>query len=114
MVERNVKEIIRINEYACGGSFVDDEDYLRHSVVARRQLTCASPLETNYYSCKLSLPPLCYHCGSTSGAQLADLTDELEKFSQVRPLCLHCKGKGLKPATRAPKKCHPEAKKKKQ
>ena len=113
VVERNVKEIIKDGEYACGGSFVDDENYLRHSVVARRQLTCSSPLETTYYSCKLSLAPLCFHCGSTSGAKLADLSDMSEKFAQVRPLCLHCKGQGLKAATRAPKMTHPEAKKKK-
>ena len=113
VVERSVKEIIADGEYACGGSFFDDENHLRHSVVARRQLTCSSPLETTYYSAKISLPPLCHHCGSTSGAQLADLSDVSERFAQVRPMCLHCKAKGLKPATRAPKMTHPDAKKKK-
>ena len=66
VVERNIKEIIADGEYTCGGSFVDDDDYLRHSVVARRQLTCSSPLETTYYSAKLSLPTLCHRSGSTS------------------------------------------------
>ena len=59
----------------------------------------------------MSLPDICFHCGSTSGAQLADVSDMTEKFAQVRPICIHCKGKGLKPSTRAPKMNHPEAKK---
>ena len=53
------------------------------------------------------------HCGSTAGAALADLTAMLEKFAQVRPICVHCKGKGLKPVTRAPKLTHAGAKNKK-
>lgn len=36
----------------------------------------------------------------------------MENFAQVRPICVHCKGKGLKPVTRAPKLTNAGAKKK--
>ena len=35
-VKMNVDYLIADSEYACGGSFVDDESYLRHSVVVHR------------------------------------------------------------------------------
>ena len=112
-VKKEVKSIIDDDTYICGGNFADDDSYLRHSAFVRRQLSCSEPMETAYYSCNLALPDVCFHCGSTSGAALADLTDLLESFAQVRPLCIYCKTKGLKPATRAPIMTNKGAKKKK-
>ena len=112
-VQKEIKSVIEENVYICGGSFADDESYLRHSVIVRRQLTCAQPIETTYYSSKIRLPDICFHCGSTSGAALADLTNMVDKFAQVRPLCVHCQAQGLKPSTRAPVLTNSSAKKKK-
>ena len=57
-VKTNVDYLIADGECACGGSFVDEESYLHHSVVVRRQLTYASPIEATYYSTKHALQPL--------------------------------------------------------
>ena len=111
-VEREVEAIIGEGEYACGGNLIDDESHLRHVAVVRRMLTCESGIETQYYSSKLQLPPVCSHCGGISGAKLVDLTEMLKKFAQVRPICTYCEKAGLKPITRAPRMDHPDAKKK--
>ena len=73
----------------------------------------AQPIETTYYSSKIRLPDICFQCGSTSGAALADLTNMVDKFAQVRPSCVHCQAQGLKPSTRAPVLTNSSAKKKK-
>ena len=71
-VKANVEIIISDGEYACGGSFTDDESYLRQSVVVRRQLTCTSPLETMYFSSTIGFPVVCCQCGGASGTSLVD------------------------------------------
>ena len=45
-VNENVDYIVEEQGYACGGSFFDEESYLRHSVVVRRQLTCSSQIDS--------------------------------------------------------------------
>ena len=115
-VKANVEFIISDGEYACGGSFTDDESYLRHAVVVRRQLTCTSPLETMYFSAKIGFPVVCCQCGGASGAPLVD-DDETKalkrKFTVVRSVCSSCKRSRLEPMTRAPKFDDPKNKKKK-
>ena len=79
------------NSYRCG-------EALPCSLVARRSLTCESPIEIHYYS----LQPVCYHCGSADDI-LDDfheyIADLLQQFSKVRPICSHCHGKGLQAKT---------------
>ena len=65
-VKANVEFIISDGEYACGDSFTDDESYLRHSVVVRRQLPCTSSLETIYFLSKIGFPVVCCQCGGAS------------------------------------------------
>lgn len=106
-IKANVDYLISEGEYACGGTFADDESYLRQSGIVRRQLTCGSQIETAYFSSKIALPTICCHCGGTSGAQVSD--DEIiqglkRKFSVVWPISTYCKDVvGLQPSTRGTK-----------
>ena len=62
-------------------------DYMRNSVIVRRQLECKSLIEIAYYGCKSVLPQVCIHCGSTSGATLkeGEVLEELKrKHTSVR------------------------------
>ena len=106
-VHEEVNTIIASDEYACGGAFTDEESPLRHSVVTRRQLTCSSEKETQYFSSKLGFPIICCSCGGASGGRLVTEGDFMEslkrKFSVVRAVCEVCKAVGKKPFTRAPR-----------
>ena len=62
-VKENVEYLVEEEEYVCGGCFVDDDSWLRHSVVVRRQLTYDSQIEVAYYSAKIGFNPICIHCG---------------------------------------------------
>ena len=106
-VHEEVNKIIASDEYACGGPFTDEESPLRHSVVVRRQLTCSSEIEAQYFSSKLGFPIVCCCCGGASSGKLVTDSEDMEKlkrmFSVVRPICEVCKSAGKKPFTRAPR-----------
>ena len=67
-VKENVEYLVEEEEYVCGGCFVDDDSWLRHSVVVRRQLTYDSQIllfgenwiQTNLYSLRRDIG--CYSC----------------------------------------------------
>ena len=63
-------------------------------------------IEPAYYSSNMKLTPICCHCGSTSGAELAD--DEIiialrKKHTSVTPIYISCKAIGKCPHTRGTK-----------
>ena len=80
-VEAFLASLEEEQDYCCGGSLVDENDHIRHSVVVRRQLNCRSQIEVPYYASKVVLPQVCIHCGSTSGGTLlvGDVIEELKR-----------------------------------
>ena len=69
----------------------------------KQALTCDSPIEAGYYSCRLQKDQLCYYCGSVNF--LVDIDDSLlENYQSVYPLCSNCEIGGHKFYTRGKKK----------
>ena len=63
---------------------------MQHICVTRRELACHVEIEPAYYSSNMKLTLVCCHCGSTSGAELAE--DETiialrRKHTSVTPIC---------------------------
>ena len=85
---------ISMDEYACGGSLVPDDNPRRRLFIVRRELTCQLSMEVPYHSAKrVKLPSVCFHCGGNSGAVLANDADIIG----------FCKDAGKKPATHGTK-----------
>lgn len=76
-------------------------------IVTRVDLTCSSPIETQYYGAALvGFEDCCYHCGSmTCILEPTDpyIHDLKESFHMVRPICRGCRNGGKEAATRGPK-----------
>ena len=94
-VLRRTKEA---NQYVCGDELPDVD------LIVRRSLNCATDIELGYYSatCRKFTKPVCCYCGSDEGL-LDDnndyISDLYTKYSQVRPLCACCHGKGYEAKT---------------
>ncbi|CAG8659807.1 11230_t:CDS:2, partial [Scutellospora calospora] len=50
--------------YSCGSPIVSDDHFLANTLHIRLNLTYNSPIEHNYYSCRLKDVDLCYWCGA--------------------------------------------------
>ncbi|CAG8781183.1 35769_t:CDS:1, partial [Racocetra persica] len=65
-------------------------------------LTCNSPIEHNYYSCRLKDVDLCFWCGSED--ELLEIPSEMqENWKSIYPLCALCQIEGKSWETRSPK-----------
>ena len=60
----------------------------RSILYVRVGLECNLPIETAYYSSNLSLPCICYYCGSFNAERDPEL---LRIFRSMTPLCRECK-----------------------
>ena len=80
-------------DYTCGSPLTPPEHPLHGKTLVRLNIDCTSPIETGYYSSKMSRGDLCYYCGATES--LAD--ENLKKsYITVYPLCDQCKALGFK------------------
>ncbi len=84
-------------DYVCGASLLPVNNELHAKIYVRVGLECNSPIETSYYSSNLSLPLICYYCGSFNAER------DTELLKCVTPLCQECK-KTEPPMTRMPYK----------
>ncbi|CAG8495972.1 23_t:CDS:2 [Racocetra fulgida] len=67
----------------------------------RQNLTCNSPIERNYYSCRIKDVDLCYWCGADDG--ILEPSENLKsQFKTIYPLCISCEASGHEWSTRAP------------
>ena len=85
------------NLYTCGSPLFSEGTPLASTVMTREALTCASPIETQYYSAVLvHFPPVCYYCGLDEETLADDdETKELRtSYAVVLPLCFICKSEG--------------------
>ncbi len=79
--------------YTCGSPIVPEDHPLYNKVFVRMNLTCSSPIEQIYYSCKVEHSQICYYCGEDD--DLIEPSQEiLSKFQIVYPLCKVCQEGG--------------------
>ncbi|XP_019632046.1 PREDICTED: uncharacterized protein LOC109475723 [Branchiostoma belcheri] len=92
--------------YVCGGHIFAEGGRYHDKIVTKVDLTCASPVETQYYgSVTVAFPDCCFHCGTLSN--LLEQTDpyilELrQSYHTVRPICSPCHAGGKQASTRGP------------
>ena len=106
--QREALEVDRIKEsklYICGSPLFPDDLPLVSNVVVREAVTCASPIELQYYnSVLLHFPPICYFC-SLGEENLVndDHIKELKKlYAIVLPICFICQSDGKFPFVSSP------------
>lgn len=88
--------------YSCGSPIVSDDHFLANTLYIRLNLTCNSPIEHNYYSCRLKDVDLCFWCGSED--ELLEIPSEMqENWKSIYPLCALCKIEGKNWEARSPK-----------
>ena len=101
-----IAHIERIDDsrlYNCGSPLFPPSSSYYDTIVVRVGLSCADPVEVQYYSATLiSFPQVCYYCGISQEALLEnDQIRELRKqYAVVRPICFICYSSGKRPATR--------------
>ena len=106
--QREVLEVERIKElklYTCGSPLFPDDSPLASNVVVREAITCASPIELQYYnSVLLHFPPICYFCGlGEENLVNDDHIKELKKsYAIVLPICFNCQSDGKSPFCKQP------------
>ena len=91
--------------YTCGSSLFPPSSEFHGTIIARQSITCASPIETSYFSATLvHFPPVCYWCGGQEETLVKD--DEYghlsAHFQTVHAICFLCKAEGKMPFTRHP------------
>lgn len=91
--------------YTCGSSLFPPTSPLHNTMVVRQNITCESPVESQYYSATLvHFPPVCYWCGGQEETLVLD--DEYYNlrahYQTVRAICFFCKAQGKSPFTRHP------------
>lgn len=91
------------NHYTCGASLFAPGSDLHDTIVVRASMTCANPIEVQYYGASIvSFPPICFHCGAAEEYLLKneEIAALEQKFAVVRPICRQCRSSGKLPATR--------------
>lgn len=79
--------------YTCGSPIVPENHPLYNKVFVRMNLTCDSPIEQIYYSCKIEHSQVCYHCGEKDSL-VSPPQEILSRFKTVYPLCEICQENG--------------------
>ena len=78
--------------FTCGSPLFPEESSVSNTVVAREAVTCAAPIEFQYYNSVLvRFPPVCYHCGLGEENLIDD--DEIKElctmYATVLPICFN-------------------------
>ena len=83
--------------FICGDGLPEDT-----RLVVKRSINCSSPIENAYFSAPIYLPKVCVHCGLEENL-LDDfdeyITEMMNSYSTVRPLCSVCRAKGKEAVT---------------
>ena len=67
------QQVTQSKLYTCGSVFFLPEWKYEGTVVVREALSCASSIETQYYSSVfIHFPPVCYYCGSEESLSQAN------------------------------------------
>lgn len=78
-------------DYTCGSPLLPPNNNLYKNVMCRSNITCAFPIELQYYSSGIGRNDICCLCANDN----ATLDMELKKkFKTVLPLCNSCKTEG--------------------
>ena len=98
-------EVERIKEsklYICGSPLFPDDSPLADNLVVREALTCASPIELQYYnSVLIHFPPICYFCGLSEENLVND--DHIKELRQsYSVICFICQSDGKSPFCKQP------------
>ncbi|CAG8795366.1 23722_t:CDS:1, partial [Racocetra persica] len=75
--------------YSCGFPIVSDDHFLANTLHIQLNLICNSPIEYNYYSCRLKDIDLYYWCG-VEDELLKILSDIPDNWKTIYPLCESC------------------------
>ncbi|CAG8754828.1 6128_t:CDS:2, partial [Racocetra persica] len=81
--------------YSCGSPFVPENHILYDEVFIREKISCETPIELAYYSCrKLNINSnICYWCGYNN--ELAEPPESLKsKYKSLFPCCILCQNAG--------------------
>src|SRR5207249_78083 len=86
MLENPDRELLQVAmktfAYTCGSLIVPEDHSLYNKIFVRMNLTCNSPIEQVYYSCKVEHSQICYYCGEEEN--LIELSQEiLYRFQSV-------------------------------
>jgi hypothetical protein len=86
--------------YNCGSPIIPEEHSLFSKVFIRQKITCRSPIESCYFSCKrISTTIICFYCGEKDDLLVPE--EELKnKYQTIYPFCKMCKTKGHEWPTR--------------
>ncbi|XP_035678683.1 uncharacterized protein LOC118417278 [Branchiostoma floridae] len=89
--------------FTCGSNLFEEGGRYHDSIVVRRAVNCASPIEAQYYSSKLiSFEDVCYHCGRQDdllGPEHPTMATLRQQYSVIRPICLSCFNDGKRVKT---------------
>ena len=101
--DRNqLKCLVETKVYTCGSILFPPESPLHRTVICRQNLSCLSPMETQYYSgVATAFPPVCWYCAGPEEMLTNDeFMDNLRsQYAVVRPICFLCRSDGKRPAT---------------
>ena len=75
-------------DFTCGSPIADPTCTMLKNIFVRDKLTCASPVETPYYSSSFAQLDLCSYCGNDGGLVDAELR---KMYKTVLPICNDCK-----------------------
>lgn len=90
--------------YTCGSQLLPEDHELSKYLSVRLNITCDSPIESTYFSCRLKKFDICYWCGESE--DLIEPSDKLkDEWKTIYPLCAFCKENGKTWYKRAQKKC---------
>ncbi|UZO26953.1 uncharacterized protein OCT59_019163 [Rhizophagus irregularis] len=82
-------------DYSCGSPLVPEDHILYNKVFVREKISCETPMELAYYSCRKSNVncDVCYWCGHDN--ELAVPSESLKsKYKSLYPCCNLCRNAG--------------------
>ncbi|CAG8461193.1 11025_t:CDS:2 [Racocetra fulgida] len=89
--------------YTCGSQLLPEDHELSKYLSVRLNITCDSPIESTYFSCRIKKLDICYWCGESE--DLVEPSDKLKaEWKTIYPLCAFCKENGKTWYKRAQKK----------
>ncbi len=99
-------------DYSCGSPLVSENHILYNKVFVREKISCETPMELAYYSCRKAINnDVCYWCGHDN--ELAEPSEGLRlKYKFLFPCCTLCRNAGKDIFARGEIKTHTRAAKK--
>ena len=80
-------------DYTCGAPIFPIDHPLYNIIFIREKISCQSPMELAYYSCRKVKPERCYWCGSEEDLQVKP-QNLIDSYQLVYPLCSNCYDEG--------------------